>query len=198
MVVMDPDCTRAIWEFWLEFAEEKSKVRFPFYPIYIRLHYNGPKPYGFVGYITTVVATVVFFVWAYVPETWLNSIGIFYYPSRYWALAVPVYVMVTVALALGFYLGLNFMSTPSPTSLNIMFDEFSREPLSFVSSVDGDEPPIEPISDIGINKINDLMFNNVTDNPHQGQTTMQGVGGVKLGAWRPEGLLISSFFEVGL
>ncbi|KAB1225040.1 Phosphatidylinositol N-acetylglucosaminyltransferase subunit P [Morella rubra] len=115
---------------------------------------HGPKPsevYGFVGYITTVVAT----------DAWLHSIGIFYYPSRYWALAVPVYVMVTVALALGFYLGLNFMSTPSPSSLNIMFDEFSREPLSFVPSVDGDEQSIEPISDIGISKINDLMFNNV-------------------------------------
>ena len=40
---------------------------------------------------------------------------------RYWALAVPAYLMVTVVLALGFYLGLNFMSTPSPTSLNTVF-----------------------------------------------------------------------------
>ncbi|KAL6176412.1 hypothetical protein ACLB2K_053045 [Fragaria x ananassa] len=47
--------------------------------------FHGPKPaevYGFVGSITTVVATVIFLVWAYVPESWLHWIGIFYYPSR--------------------------------------------------------------------------------------------------------------------
>lgn len=41
--------------------------------------------------------------------------------SRYWALAFPVYVMVTILLALGFYIGLNFISTPPPTSLNTLF-----------------------------------------------------------------------------
>lgn len=40
---------------------------------------------------------------------------------RYWALAVPAYAMVTLVLALVFYIGLNFMSTPPPTSLNKMF-----------------------------------------------------------------------------
>ncbi|PNT49524.1 hypothetical protein POPTR_002G134800v4 [Populus trichocarpa] len=125
---------------------------------------HGPKSsevYGFVGSITTVVATAIFFVWAYVPENWLQAIGIFYYPNKYWALAVPTYGMVTILLALLFYVGLNFMSTPPPTSLNTIFDEFSREPSTFIPSLEGDEQPIEPISDIGINKINDLMFNDV-------------------------------------
>ncbi|KAF8380665.1 hypothetical protein HHK36_028155 [Tetracentron sinense] len=123
---------------------------------------HGPKPsevYGFVGSISTVVTTVIFLVWAYVPEPWLHSVGITYYPSRYWALAVPAYAMVTIVLAMGFYLGLNFMATPPPTSLNTMFDDYSREPSSSVPSVEGDELPIEPISDIGINQVNDLMFN---------------------------------------
>ncbi|KAK9951186.1 hypothetical protein M0R45_006643 [Rubus argutus] len=65
--------------------------------------FHGPKPaevYGFVGSITTVVAIVIFLVWAYVPESWLHSIGIFYYLSRYWALAVPAYAMMAVELAL--------------------------------------------------------------------------------------------------
>ncbi|RVW33945.1 Phosphatidylinositol N-acetylglucosaminyltransferase subunit P [Vitis vinifera] len=124
---------------------------------------HGPKPaevYGFVGSISTVVATVIFLVCSYAPEHWLHSIGIFYYPSRQRALAVPTYAMVTVVLALGFYIGLNFMATPSPTSLNTMFDEYSREPMSFEPSI-GDEQPIEPIADIGIDRINDLMFSDV-------------------------------------
>ncbi|KAL0429401.1 UNVERIFIED_CONTAM: Phosphatidylinositol N-acetylglucosaminyltransferase subunit P [Sesamum radiatum] len=71
---------------------------------------HGPKlseVYGFVGSITTVVSTVVFIIWAYVPDRWLHSIGIYYYPSRYWALAVPTFFSVTVVLAIGFYIGVN-------------------------------------------------------------------------------------------
>ncbi|XP_023522259.1 phosphatidylinositol N-acetylglucosaminyltransferase subunit P-like [Cucurbita pepo subsp. pepo] len=101
---------------------------------------HGPKPsevYGFVGSITTVVATVVYLIWAYVPDSWLHSVGIFYYPSRYWALAVPAYVMVSIALAWLFYIGLNFMSTPPPTSFNIMFGK-----LSFLYSVYFVCPPL--------------------------------------------------------
>ncbi|KAF8370118.1 hypothetical protein HHK36_031847 [Tetracentron sinense] len=48
---------------------------------------HGPKPsevYGFVGSISTVVTTGIFLVWAYVPEPWLHSVGITYYPSRSW------------------------------------------------------------------------------------------------------------------
>lgn len=122
---------------------------------------HGPKPaevYGFVGSITTIVATAMFFIWAYVPEHWLHSIGIFYYPSRYWAIAVPTYCMVIIVLGLAFYIGLNFLATPSPTSLNVIFDEHSREPQIFTTSTTEDDQPIEPISDIGINQINELMF----------------------------------------
>ncbi|XP_012068104.2 phosphatidylinositol N-acetylglucosaminyltransferase subunit P, partial [Jatropha curcas] len=117
--------------------------------------------YGFVGSITTIVATVIFLIWAYVPEPCLHSIGIFYYPNRYWALAIPTYAMVTVVLTLMFYIGLNFFSTPPATSISTIYDEFSREPVNSVRSTNVDEQPIEPISDIGIDKINTLMFTDI-------------------------------------
>jgi phosphatidylinositol glycan class P protein len=47
---------------------------------------HGPKPsevYGFVGSITTVIATAVCLAWAYTPEPCLRSLGITYYPSKY-------------------------------------------------------------------------------------------------------------------
>lgn len=125
---------------------------------------HGPKPsevYGFVGAITTVVATVIVMIWAYVPDPWLHSVGISYYPSRYWALAVPTYAVVVIVLAIVFYTGLNFLVTPPPSSFNTIFDEYSREPSSFDHSVDCAEQPIEPISDLGLDQINDLMFNDI-------------------------------------
>ena len=50
-----------------------------------------------------------------------------FWAFRYWALAVPTYVMVTIVLVLGFYIGLNFISTPSPASLNTVFGEFDAK-----------------------------------------------------------------------
>lgn len=44
---------------------------------------------------------------------------------RYWAVAVPTYCMVIIVLGLAFYIGLNFMTTPSPTSLNKFFGKLS-------------------------------------------------------------------------
>ncbi|CAA7405007.1 unnamed protein product [Spirodela intermedia] len=125
----------------------------------------GPKPsevYGFVGAISTVIATAVFLVWAYTPEPWLHALGITYYPSKFWALAVPAYAIVANILAMAFYLGLNFASTPPPTSFATLFDEHTREPSALVASEDGVEKPIEPISDLSIAEVNDLMFGNIS------------------------------------
>ncbi|PKA58866.1 Phosphatidylinositol N-acetylglucosaminyltransferase subunit P [Apostasia shenzhenica] len=155
---------------------------------------HGPKPsevYGFVGSISTVIATGtafffllplqlfeemslisflfgylfdsgIYLMWAYIPEPWLHSLGITYYPSKYWALAVPTFAMVAVVLVIAFYIGLNFMITPHPTSFNTIVDEYSREPSKEVRA-EGEEP-IEPISDVHIYHVNDLMF---------GQTSIQ-------------------------
>ncbi|KAK6121602.1 hypothetical protein DH2020_044661 [Rehmannia glutinosa] len=107
---------------------------------------NGAKTsevYGFVGFITTLAATVC---------------------AWYWALSVPTHVMVTIVLAIGLYIGLNFMATPPPTSLKSMFDEYSKEPLSSIPATNDDEQAIEPISDIGTNQVNG-MFNNLKWEP---------------------------------
>uniref|UniRef100_M4DKP3 PIG-P domain-containing protein n=1 Tax=Brassica campestris TaxID=3711 RepID=M4DKP3_BRACM len=115
--------------------------------------------YGFVGSISTVVATVIFLIWAYVPDKLLESIRIRYYPSRYRALATPAYLMMTLLLGLEFYIGLNFTTTPHPTSLNTLFDEYSLELGEFDPQMEeGDERPIDPISDIDITSFSDVMF----------------------------------------
>ncbi|OEL24754.1 Phosphatidylinositol N-acetylglucosaminyltransferase subunit P [Dichanthelium oligosanthes] len=121
---------------------------------------HGPKPsevYGFVGSITTVIATAVYLAWAYTPEPCLRSLGITYVPSKYWALAVPSFVIVAVALSMVIYIGLNFLATPPPTSFSTMFDENSRERMAFSPAME-EERPIEPILDIGVVQINNLMF----------------------------------------
>lgn len=130
---------------------------------------SGPKPsevYGFVGSITTVIATAVYLAWAYTPEPWLHSLGITYYPTKYWAVAAPAFVMVAVALSLVAYVGSNFLATPPPTSFTTIFDEYSRERAvpdattqeQEEAEAEAEERPIEPISDMSIHHINTIMF----------------------------------------
>ncbi|KAF0930165.1 hypothetical protein E2562_030319 [Oryza meyeriana var. granulata] len=118
---------------------------------------GGPGPseaYGFVGSI----AAVAYLAWAYLPEPWLRSLGVTCYPARHWALAVPS-VLMAAAQGMVLYMGSNFLLAPAPTSLATVSDEFAREPAASTSAT-GEEKPIEPISDIGIDQINRLMFGN--------------------------------------
>lgn len=40
--------------------------------------------------------TVLFILWAFTPEDILHRHGITYYPSKYWAIAVPTWLCVTI------------------------------------------------------------------------------------------------------
>lgn len=60
---------------------------------------------GFASYVISGLVLFVWISWSILPDTFLNSIGVYYYPSRWWALAIPAYVLVLmiymyVALAL--------------------------------------------------------------------------------------------------
>ncbi|PVH33263.1 hypothetical protein PAHAL_9G610400 [Panicum hallii] len=144
---------------------------------------HGPKPsevYGFVGSITTVMATAVYLAWAYTPEPCLRKYVLFvcsptllslifsvlciwlvwllcFLSFRYWELAVPSFVIVAVSLSMVIYMGLNFLATPPPTSFSAIFDVNSRERIVFSPAME-EERPTEPISDISVVQTNNLMF----------------------------------------
>ncbi|CAN0006024.1 unnamed protein product [Ectocarpus sp. 8 AP-2014] len=67
--------------------------------------------YGFAGWIASLVAYALYLVWAYVPESTLQALGITYYPSKYWAIAIPSAIFVTWSVAVLVYIAVNFMST---------------------------------------------------------------------------------------
>lgn len=125
---------------------------------------QGAKPtevYGFVGAISTLVGFTVFLIWAYLPEPWLHTMGITYYPNRYWAMAIPAYVLVAILFVVSFYASLNYMATPPPHSLNSLFDEYTRSPSVVTcgsQSLYEADRPIHAISDIPITGVNALVF----------------------------------------
>ncbi|KAF4125137.1 vacuolar protein sorting-associated protein 8 [Geosmithia morbida] len=52
--------------------------------------------YGFVLYLFSSLAFLVYLLWSYLPSPFLHALGIYYYPNRWWALAVPAFLVMTL------------------------------------------------------------------------------------------------------
>ncbi|KAF2802580.1 PIG-P-domain-containing protein [Mytilinidion resinicola] len=52
--------------------------------------------YGFALYLASSAAFCMYILWAYLPSPFLHQLGIHYYPNRWWALAVPAWLVVGV------------------------------------------------------------------------------------------------------
>ncbi|KAK5071191.1 hypothetical protein LTS08_000171 [Lithohypha guttulata] len=50
--------------------------------------------YGFVLYLASSLAFVMYILWAYLPSPFLHALGITYYPDRWWALAIPAWIVM--------------------------------------------------------------------------------------------------------
>jgi phosphatidylinositol glycan class P protein len=52
--------------------------------------------YGFILYLMSSLTFVVYLLWAYLPSPFLHQLGIYYYPNRWWALAIPAWAVMFV------------------------------------------------------------------------------------------------------
>ena len=59
-----------------------------------------------------------FLLWAYLPDDVLKEYGITYYPSRYWALALPAMLCMTILMVVIMYIAINLLSTAPLDSYN--------------------------------------------------------------------------------
>ncbi|KAJ4320370.1 hypothetical protein N0V94_003444 [Neodidymelliopsis sp. IMI 364377] len=64
--------------------------------------------YGFAVYLGSSAAFLMYILWAYVPAPLLHQMGIYWYPDRWWALAVPCWL---VALVIYIYVALASYNT---------------------------------------------------------------------------------------
>ena len=80
--------------------------------------------YGFVLYLASSLAFLMYILWSYLPSTFLHALGITYYPNRYWSLAIPawiVMVLIFIYVALLSY-NVEYLTLPLG-SLECMVDE---------------------------------------------------------------------------
>lgn len=80
--------------------------------------------YGFVLYLFSSLIFLMYLLWSYLPSPFLHALGIYYYPDRWWALAVPAFLVMTVVyiyVALAAY-NLEILTLPM-TSAETIVDE---------------------------------------------------------------------------
>lgn len=121
---------------------------------------SSPSPtpvravYGFVLYLAAYVGFVVYVIWAYVPDEWLEAVGITYFPQKYWAVAVPFYLCVAFLLAFPAYFGYICLCTPRPDSLDLITDDFKPSP-NLENLPEGAAPPL---ADLSISEVNKKLY----------------------------------------
>lgn len=121
---------------------------------------SSPSPtpiraiYGFVLYLAAYVIFVVYVVWAYVPDGWLDAIGLSYWPQKYWAVAVPCYLCMLWLLAYPAWFGYIHLCTAHLDSTDLIRDEFTQAPRKDILSKDS----TPPLADISISEVNRGLY----------------------------------------
>ena len=88
--------------------------------------FNATGVYAFVAWIASMVVFVVFLIWAFSPRSIFHEMGITYYPSRYYALALPAYMIMLVLVIVMSYIGINMMMTLEADDMRTIRDSQSR------------------------------------------------------------------------
>ncbi|KAK4517799.1 uncharacterized protein ATC70_001144 [Mucor velutinosus] len=115
--------------------------------------------YGFVMYLASFVAFGIYLIWAYVPDEILHSLGITYYPSRYWALAIPIWLMTFVWFIFISFMTINLMNTAPFNCLDCITDEHANV-MHLDNEVVSDRPSdwIPELYDIPIGLVNKFLY----------------------------------------
>jgi hypothetical protein len=58
--------------------------------------HESAEVYGFCLYVSSFVIFVLYLLWSLLPDEYLISLGITYYPSKWWALALPAWFSLTL------------------------------------------------------------------------------------------------------
>ncbi|KAE8354585.1 PIG-P-domain-containing protein [Aspergillus coremiiformis] len=78
--------------------------------------------YGFVLYLASSLAFLIYILWSYLPSPFLHQLGIYYYPNRWWSLAMPAWLVMSIIyiyVALASY-NTGYMTLPMKSVENIV------------------------------------------------------------------------------
>lgn len=114
--------------------------------------------YGFVCYLGTCLYYIFVLVWGFLPEPMLHSIGLTYYPQKYWAIGLPAWGCLSGVLMVLIYCCVNFISAAPLDSPLSHCDEHSNPSTASARTLttEGSIPVL--ISDFSVEEWNQLLF----------------------------------------
>lgn len=84
---------------------------------------------GFFIYVLSTAALSVYIAWTLLPESILIAAGITYYPDKYWAKAIPTYLLMLMLYCYVFFALYNTeVKTPKLDDLRLFTDEHAVYP----------------------------------------------------------------------
>lgn len=107
---------------------------------------------GFVLYLGSQFGFFLYCVWAFVPEEWLHSFGLTYWPQKYWALALPIYFLVGIVVFAVVLFGVNFNNTAPLDSVDNVTDAFTQSQRTEASE-EGEGPRLKDVSPSDVSKV---------------------------------------------
>ena len=111
--------------------------------------------YGFVGWIISLFAIVIFLIWAYTPNSFLLQMGISYYPDKWWAIAFPTHMCVSVLFLMWVInTGINLVNTPPLHSRHYFTSDEEGTENYHPSSPGG----IDAICDLPLTRVNSFLY----------------------------------------
>mmetsp|Transcript_4337 Transcript_4337/g.11223 ORF Transcript_4337/g.11223 Transcript_4337/m.11223 type:complete len:129 (-) Transcript_4337:38-424(-) len=105
--------------------------------------------------IAFLIITAVFYIlWAYIPDDVLHSIGITYHPSKYWALAIPVWISALVIFVFWMYEGFNMTLSQPYHSIYAVHDPHCR----WESDLTDEQRKMPALYDLPLTQVNAAIF----------------------------------------
>ena len=105
---------------------------------------------------------VAYLAWAFIPDDALESLGVHYYPDKYWALAVPVWLFALGLYAAWAYEGVNLLSVRAEDDEDLIVEVGGSIPLrapTEARSGDADLPGSVPsIHDVPLEEVSRVLY----------------------------------------
>lgn len=111
--------------------------------------YRPRSVYGYALYIGSNMLFILYLIWAIVPDEILqNCLGLTYWPSKYWAVAIPIWALTALAtFAFLIYPAINLLMTPDVDDIKTITDKYSQRRREVIPG------GIPPVSDIPITEV---------------------------------------------
>jgi len=117
---------------------------------------------GYAASFSIICFHIIYLLWMFTPDYYLELLGITYYPDRYWGLLIPIYLSITGFFSGWIYLLINLSSTHSLDSYYTVTDENALQ-YDVNKAEKFLEANIPPISDLPIAFVNEILYSKKTN-----------------------------------